>query len=383
MKILVIGGGIGGLTTTIALRQRGFDAHVYEAAPELAPVGKGIWVPTNAMLVLDRLGLGDRVAARGIPLQRIELHDRWNGLLQAADMQRIRQQFGRTTVSIHRAALQEALAAAIPAESIHLGKRCVRVHQDGQRVVAHFADGSEATGDILIGADGIRSAVRSAVAPDAALRHAGQTCYLGIAHLRLPPALARTVREVWGGALRFGFSAVEPERVYWFAPMTAAAGAADPLGSTGTVVDALAERYADFLDPIPGIIRHTPEDEVLRVDLHDLQPLKRWWQGRIALVGDAAHAMTPNLGQGGAQAIEDAYVIADSLAQAPTPQEAFAAYARVRRARAQRIARTAWWFGKLAHLEAGWARALRNWALLATPARIQRRQLTDLYSLRY
>jgi len=381
VKIIVIGGGIGGLTTGVALQQRGFEVRIYESAPQLEPVGKGIWVPTNAMLVLDRLGLGDQVAARGIPLDRVEIHDRRHGVLQAVDMQRICQQFGRTTVSIRRSVLQFVLAAAIPEETIHLGKRCVGVAQDGQRVVAQFADGSEAAGDIVIGADGIRSVVRRAVAPDAALRYTGQTCYLGIAHVRLPSALARTVQEVWGGAARIGFSAVDAERVYWFAPITAAAGGVGRADSS--VVDALASRYANFPEPIPEIIQHTPEDDVLRVDLHDLRPLKHWWNGRIALVGDAAHAMTPNLGQGGAQAIEDAYVIAESLAQAKTPQEAFANYVRVRQAKAQRIARTAWWLGQLAHLEARWARTLRNWAFGATPERIKRRQLADIYSLSY
>ena len=378
MNISVIGGGIGGLATAVALQQRGFDVHVYESAAELAPVGKGIWVPTNAMLVLDRLGLGDAVAARGVALERIEVRDKNGGVLQAIDLGDVHTRFGRTTVSILRADLQAVLVGALRAGTLHLGKRCIKVDRSDSGAVASFDDGTHAEGDIIVGADGVRSIVREAVSPNVSLRYSGQTCYLGVADLWLPPDLERTVWEVWGGAHRFGFSSVAADRVYWFAPATAPEGGWEPPDVTE-----LGNRYADFPAPIPDIIRHTPEQDIIRVDLHDFAPITRWSRDRFVLVGDAAHAMTPNLGQGGAQALEDAYVLAEALAHENTLEAAFAAYARVRQPKATRIVNTAWWYGRLAHVEAPWLRGLRNTTLRLTPNRVNRRQAYALYRLNY
>ena len=378
MNISVIGGGIGGLATAVALQRRGFDAHVYESAAELGAVGKGIWVPTNAMLVLDRLGLGDAVAARGVALERIEVRDKNGGVLQVIDLEDVYTRFGRTTVSILRAELQAVLVGALRAGTLHLGKRCTKVHHSDSGAVASFNDGTHAESDVLVGADGIRSVAREAVYPDTPLRYSGQTCYLGVANMRLPPALERTVWEVWGGTHRFGFSSVAQDRVYWFAPATAPAGGREPPD-----VLELGNRHADFPAPVPNIIRHTPAQDIIRVDLHDFAPITRWSRGRVVLVGDAAHAMTPNLGQGGAQAIEDAYVLAEALAQEKSVEAAFAAYARVRRPKATRLVNTAWWLGRLAHVEAPWLRELRNTTLRLTPDRVNRRQAYALYRLNY
>ena len=128
MNITIIGGGIGGLSTAVVLQQRGFDAHVYEAAAALEPAGKGIWVPTNAMLVLDRLVLGDAVAARGIVLESAEGRDKDDGLLQTLDMARVRRRLGRSTVSILRTDLQAVLAGALPS-SIWAGNSACRLRR--------------------------------------------------------------------------------------------------------------------------------------------------------------------------------------------------------------------------------------------------------------
>ncbi len=379
MKPLVIGGGIGGLTAAIALQQRGIEAHVYEAAPVLAPVGKGIGVPTNALLVLDRLGLADAVAARGVEIEHAEICDLHAGVLQIVDLEAARRQHGRGTVTILRAELQAALLEGLAPGTLHAGKRLLSTEQHETGVAVQFEDGTTAAGDVLIGADGIHSRVREGVAPGTPTRYSGQTCFLGVARLRLPAPLNRTAREVWGGAARFGFSPVSDDLVYWFAPLT------QPPGdfSANSVPDELRRLYGLFPHPIPAIIAHTAADDIIRVDLHDLTPLASWYRGRTVLLGDAAHAMTPNMGQGGAQAIEDAYVLAQSLAASASPEAAFAQYERIRRAKVQKIAATSWWLGRLAHAEQPWKRTLRNWALRATPAWVNRRQVSALYTLSY
>ena len=382
MTIRVIGGGIGGLATAVALQRKGLDAHVYESAAELAPVGKGIWVPTNAMLVLDRLGLGDGVAARGVALERVEVRDLDGDVLQSIDLDRVRERLGRTTVSVLRADLQSVLAGALRPGTLHLGRRCVGVDASGPRPSVRFDDGASVEADLVVGADGLRSVVRGAVVPGVPLRYAGQTCYLGLADGPLPDRLVRTVWEVWGGASRFGFSAVGSGRVYWFAPVTAPEGR--PAGEvTGADMAALRDRYAPFPGPVPDLVARTAAADVVRVDLNDFVPIRRWHRGSVVLVGDAAHAMTPNLGQGGAQAIEDAYVLAEALGDATDLASALSQYERARRPKAARLVRTAWWLGKLAHVEGRWSRRARNAVFRSTPERVSQRQLDAVYSLSY
>jgi 2-polyprenyl-6-methoxyphenol hydroxylase-like FAD-dependent oxidoreductase len=379
LKILVVGGGIGGLTTAIALQRKGFDVHVYEAAAVVQPVGKGIWLPTNAMLVLDRLGLSG-VVGGGVPLERIEIRDTKDGVLLRLNLRDVKLKYGHTTVSIHRTVLHRVLLEHVQPGTFHLGKRCTGFAPANDGVAVLFHDGSQVAGDVLVGTDGIHSVIRQALFPDATLRYGGQTCYRGVAAMELPASLARTCWEVWGGESRFGFSALGPRQVYWFAPVTAPASGAE---RRGLLSAELAERYAGFPTPIPAIIERTPVEETIRTDLYDLSPLKRWWQGRVILLGDAAHAMTPNLGQGGAQAIEDALVLADNLSSCRIISEAFRQYERLRMPRVHRIAQTAWRYGQIAHTRSRWLQRLRNVGLKTVPDRVNHKWVDWLYAVNF
>ena len=374
-----MGGGIGGLATAVALQRRGIDAHVYESAPALGDVGKGIWMPPNAMQVLDRLGLARDVARAGVSLQRLQVQTLEGRLLQSVDLSEAEARYRQTTVSVLRSALQRVLVGALLPGTLHLGRRCTGVETQGHRPVATFGD-ERVEADLVVGADGLRSVVREAVVPNARLRSAGQVCALGIARAALPSNLSGTAREIWGGPSRFGFSPVTPGLVYWFAPVLAH----DAEGSrllVGGSTDALRKRYASFPSPVPELLAATAGGDVIEVELGGLVPLRMWHRGRVVLVGDAAHAMTPNLGQGGAQSLEDAFALARGLAEAPDLPTALQRYERTRRPRATRIARTAWWLGKAAHVRSPWARLLRDAALRSTPNRAQERQLDALYTL--
>jgi 2-polyprenyl-6-methoxyphenol hydroxylase-like FAD-dependent oxidoreductase len=379
LKILVLGGGIGGLTTTIALQQKGFNAHVYESAAEVQPAGKGIWVSTNAMQILERLSLSDAVARSGIPLERIEILDKEDGVLMSLNLRKhVEVKHGHTTVSIHRAALHRVLLEHLQPGTLHLGKRCTGFRQDDAGVSIQFGDGTQAEGHLLVGADGIHSVIRQALFPDVALRYSGQTCYRGIATMELPASLVRTCWEVWGGESRFGLSALGLQQVYWFAPVTAPAGRAE---QEGILSEQLTERSAGFPAPIPAIIAHTPVGEIIRTDLYDLSPLKRWWQGKVVLLGDAAHAMTPNLGQGGAQAMEDAFVLADKLASCRSLSEAFREYERLRMPRVRLVVHTAWRYGQIAHIRSRRVQRLRNLAMQSVPDWVNQKRVEWMYAL--
>lgn len=375
---LIIGGGIGGLTAAVALHRKGWDVAVYEAAPALRPVGKGIWVPTNAMQVLERLDLAAAVHDAGWALDVIQIRTLSGWVLSAVDLQAVQAKYGHTTVSIQRATLVDALHGALPAGTLHLNKRFTGFTHESDQVVAHFADGTEAVGTLLIGADGIRSAVREQLFPGVPLRYSGQTCYRGVADMALPHKLARTCWEVWGGRYRFGFSAVGPQQVYWFAPVTAPAGK----GHEGRLVAAqLAQWYAAFPSPIPEIIAATDSDDIIQTDLYDFSPMARWHEGRVVLLGDAAHAMTPNLGQGGAQAIEDAWVLAETLSGSSAVAEALTHYERMRMPKAAWLTKNSRRMGQAAHLEQPVARWVRDVGLRLTPARVSQKQMDRMYGL--
>lgn len=376
MRIAVIGGGIGGLTAAIALRQAGFDADVYEAAPELHTIGSGIWVPTNAMRVLAELGLAGRVADAGLGLERIEIRNTAGELLHVIDLRSVAERHGYTTVSIRRSALQQRLVEGLSSAHLHLGAACTEVSTPDGGAEVTFADGSKVAADVVVGADGIKSAVRRHVAGDCSVRYLGQTAYRGIARMELPGHLTHTCIETWGGAVRFGFSALSADRVYWFAPVSTPP---DPEATALSPRDLLELGYRSFPAPIPEILEATPADEILRTDLYELSPLDTWHRGRVVLVGDAAHAMAPNLGQGGAQAIEDGLALARELARSPNVAAAIASFERRRLPRVRWIADTARRFGQFAHLEPPALRRLRDLFLRATPAWVARRNLDRLY----
>ena len=370
-KIAIIGAGIGGLTLAVALKRRGLRATVYEAAPKLEAIGAGIWLGANAMKVMERLELAPQLNAAGVPLTKIELADQ-STMLSTVELERIRARLGQTTVSILRSELQRVLVETVGTVNIATGKRAESVEPSG---LIRFTDGTTAQADIVVGADGLKSAVRQAVEP-APLRYSGQTCYRGVAELELPPDLQTVCRETWGGECRFGYSAVDARHVYWFAVTQTPAGGVDE----GPKKSLLTERYAKFPGVVPAILAATREEAISRLDIYDLQPLTKWWKESCVLLGDAAHAMTPNLGQGGGQAIEDAWSLARHIATCATPQEAFAKYQDERMARARHIVKVAWTVGQTAHWTNPLARALRNAVLRGTPDLFAQRNTDEIYA---
>lgn len=334
-------------------------------------IGAGIWLGANAMKVMERLELAPQLNAAGVPLTKVELADQAT-LLSTVELERVRARLGQTTVSILRSELQRVLVETLGAVNIATGKRAESVEPNG---LIKFTDGTTAQADVVVGADGLKSAVRQAVEPSQ-LRYSGQTCYRGIAELELPADLQTVCRETWGGESRFGYSAVDARHVYWFAVTQTPAGGVD----AGPKKPPLTERYAKFPGVVPAIVAATREEAISRLDIYDLTPLTKWWKESCVLLGDAAHAMTPNLGQGGGQAIEDAWSLARHLAQCATPQEAFAKYQDERMARARHIVKVAWTVGQTAHWTNPLARALRNAVLRGTPDLFAQRNTDEIYA---
>ena len=258
----------------------------------------------------------------------------WRGdiLVDLSHEQRLLR-LGTVSMVVHRAELLDMLLRTLGEQHVQLGADCVGFSQDATGVTAHFSDGRQARGDFLIGADGLHSTIRSAWFPDRKPRFEGSTCWRGIAHIN------RTELETlaWGRGCQFGISPMTEERAYWFAQKDAPQGEHEPEGKRKP---RLLELFHDWHDPIPAVIEATGEADILRNDVYELPPLRYWCRGRVALLGDAAHAMTPNLGQGGCLAIEDAVVLADCLGAEADIAYALKLYEKHRITRAHRVA----WF---------------------------------------
>ncbi len=361
---VVAGAGIGGLAAALALHRRGWRVTVLERAPEPREVGAGITLMANAMRGLDALGLGTQVRRLG--------HDgaagglrawdgRWLSRVDAEEMNRL---LGTTALGVHRAALHRVLREALPAEVLWTGC-AVRDADPGTGAVRYLRDGepAELRADLVVGADGLRSALRSRLWPQSPPpAYTGSTAWRAAIPFDEPVPAAVS----WGPAAEFGMVPLGDGQIYWYASTNAPAGEHAP-----DELAAVRERFGHWHDPIPDLLAATPPTAVLRNDLHHLAvPLGSYVRGRVALLGDAAHAMTPHLGQGACQAIEDAVTLGAVADPAGDVPAALRAYDQARRPRSQAVARaaarTARFGQELRHPA---AIAVRNAMLRLTPSR--------------
>jgi 2-polyprenyl-6-methoxyphenol hydroxylase-like FAD-dependent oxidoreductase len=339
VRAIIAGGGIGGLSAAIALRRAGLDVTVLEQAPKLGEVGTGIGVWVNGMVALRELGLADEALARGRAYERQELRS-WRGdLLVALPVGDLAKKHRiPPPMIIRRPALLEMLIEALGPGVVQLGAQVASFQQGAGGVTVRLGDGREERGDLLVGADGIRSVVRGALMPEVRPRYAGYQYLRAIAEFSDPSFPPGRFVFAFGRGDRFGLSHIGPDRLYWWAVIPAAEGAQDL--SVGRKAE-VAQRFRRFMPPIPRLIAATPEDQILRNDIYDLRPLPRWGDGRVTLLGDAAHATTPNLGRGGGEAMEDAVALAAALAPVRAQGEGAAIVSALRAYEARRMEPTA------------------------------------------
>lgn len=343
MRVIVIGSGIAGLSAAIGLRKVGIEVTIYERAPELREVGAGISLWANAIRALDQLGAGDAVRAVALSLNQSEFRaDEGRRILAQFSGKALEKKIGVSpfVAMIHRADLVGALAGLLPGVARY-GCECVGVEQRGDRVVVRFANGDADEADAVVGADGIKSKVRTILFGPHEPRYAGYTCWRGICPR---PAVLEPgyIGEWWGRGRRFGITTLPGDRVYWFATHNTPPG-------QHSATSRMADLFQGWADPVPELIATTPH--LLHNDIVDLPPRRPWSVGRIGLIGDAAHPTTPNFGQGGCQAIEDAVVLTRALAANPDPADALEAFTTERYRRTTAITRESWRFGKVGQWE--------------------------------
>ncbi|SJM47710.1 Salicylate hydroxylase [Actinomycetales bacterium JB111] len=333
LSVAIIGGGIGGLAAANALRSQGIDAHVLEQAPAFGEVGAGIQLAPNGRLHLERMGVGDAIRDVAVPFTAESTYRREDGSPVTSVV--VSDSSGSLPVAgVHRADLLGALTSGLPADSLHAGCRVERVVNGDRGAEVHLGDGTRRAFDVVVGADGIHSTVREAITEPSQPKFSHTVAYRGLVdHARIPDWPDSTF-EVWMGGGRHVLTfPVRGNRVINFVGFIPAD---DEMRESWSAPGDPAQLAAEFAGWDPRLAElFGAVGSTNRWGLYDREPLARWTEGAITLLGDAAHPMLPHVGQGANQAIEDGAVLAHLLAQADASSApaALEEYGRIRLAR--------------------------------------------------
>ncbi|MBL7829322.1 MAG: FAD-dependent monooxygenase [Saprospiraceae bacterium] len=370
-KITIIGGGIAGLTTAIALKNIGIRADVYEAAPAFKPLGAGLLLAANAIQGYQNLGIAEKIISKGHLLPYFKVLDQNGKVITSADAGSIGRKYGLHNFAIHRADLHEALVTELDADQLHTNHQATgfSLQTDGS-VLVHFESHESVHTEFVIASDGIHSPFRKQLLPHSTPRYAGYTCWRAVVDARSIQLDAAS--ETWGAGRRFGIVPLADHKVYWFACVNAPENDTEIRSKTIFDVQGL---FQDFHAPIPDLLRLTRQEDLLLNDIIDLEPIPQFAFGPVVLIGDAAHATTPNMGQGACQAIEDAVVLAQEIKQSDSIPEAFKNFEKRRLERTHWIVNNSWRLGKIAQWENPFLMGLRNALFRMMPAGVNERQM--------
>lgn len=372
MQVAIIGGGIGGLTLAIALKKAGISFVVYEATAAIKPVGAGIAIANNAMQVFRHLGVDQALTDRGMRISTVLLTDMELGVLDQTHLTAFEQKYQLANIAIHRSALHQVLVEAVGEEHIQLNKRLQGITiEDSGMYHLEFEDQTSATHEYVIGADGLRSRVRQLLFAPSTLRNAKQVCWRGVLPYTLPATYANAAVESWGKGKRLGFVQLTEQQVYWYFLVD------EDRYKPHTTVE---EYIEDCPLWIQAMIQQTEPMAIHCDRIYDLKPFSNWYHNKACLLGDAAHATTPNLGQGACQAIEDVYVIS-KLLERHSLEEALQQFPPIRRSKAHAIVRDSWTLGQIAQFRHPLFVFMRNATFRLLPSFIKKQQIKKMFEL--
>ena len=312
LKVIVVGAGMGGLTTAIAMQQAGYDVEIYDRVSALRPAGAGISLWSNGVKVLNRLGLGDAIATIGGPMEHMAYYEGKTGnLLTGFSLSPLVARVGQAPYPVARTDLQQMLLAAVGAERVQLNKRCVAIEQTPDSATAIFEDGHRATGDVVIGADGTHSIIRKHVlGSPTERRYVGYVNWNGLVPVSDELAPPNSWDIYVADGQRASVMPVGNNHFYFFLDVPLPKGTEN---RPENYRQELSEHFKGWANPVQALIQQLEPSKTNRVEIHDIEPLKTLVNGRVALIGDAAHSTAPDLGQGGCQAMEDAWTLANWL----------------------------------------------------------------------
>jgi 2-polyprenyl-6-methoxyphenol hydroxylase-like FAD-dependent oxidoreductase len=332
MKIAILGGGVAGVASAIAFRQKGFDVTVHERRESDTNIGAGIVVWPNAAFVLEQFGILDEIAAVAGRPTTMRRMSRLGEDLGALDIGLIERQMGYPSLSILRTDFQRILRSRLQSlgVSIQYGRRAVHIETgSGLDAEVRFEDGATLTADLIIGADGrMASCARRYVTGTNTPIYQGFINWIGVIENADVPFDAAEITDYWGTGERFGIVPVARHKAYWAGGVAqATVGARNP----DDYHDELQRIFSDWPEPVRKIIAGTPVARINKIYVHDHDPVQAWHKHNLILVGDAAHAALPTSGQGACQALEDAWHLANCIAAQPDdPGHALEAFTRLR-----------------------------------------------------
>jgi 2-polyprenyl-6-methoxyphenol hydroxylase-like FAD-dependent oxidoreductase len=378
IKTLIVGGGIAGLTTAIALKRKGFEVKVVKATDVIKPVGAGLSLAANAMKALKHIGISNAIIKEGRELTSFSLYDANGKLLKKANTDPANSKHGISNFTIHRADLHRVLLSFLNNEEVILSKRTKSIQKLNDLYQITFEDNTILSCEQLIIAEGIHSPLRKFFLKDAKLRYSGYTCWRGIADASTLN-LSET-SETWGKDGRFGIVPLANQKIYWYACKNA------PNLASKLKDFSLAEiqvNFKNFHKNVQLVLQNTKAEDVIWSDISDLNPIKQYAFENAVLIGDSAHATTPNMGQGACMAIEDAAILAECMAKKSSFNEAIRLFESVRLKRTHDIVNASWKLGKIAQWENGISIKLRNLAFLIMPQSSYQKQLESIYEIEF
>ncbi|MCE7532812.1 FAD-dependent urate hydroxylase HpxO [Acinetobacter nosocomialis] len=312
MNVVIIGAGMGGLTTGIALKKFGHQVRIFEQTEKILPVGAAISLWSNGVKCLNYLGLTEKIAKLGGQMDDLAYVDGLTGdVMTQFSLRPLIEEVGQRPYPVARADLQNMLMDEFGRDQIYLGKKMVNLEDKADYVEVHFADGSSTQADLLIGADGTHSMTRAYVlGQQVQRRYAGYVNWNGLVEISEDLAPAQQWTTYVGEGKRASLMPVADGRFYFFLDVPLPAG----LENNRDEYKKLLKLYfADWCQPVQQLIERLDPQKTNRVEIHDIEPFSQFYKGRVVILGDAAHSTTPDIGQGGCQAMEDAIYLARSL----------------------------------------------------------------------
>ena len=335
MTIDIVGAGIGGLTTAIALEQKGFKTRIFEQAENIKPIGAGIILANNAMQVYEKLGLRKVIEENGNPISSLNITKANLKPLSKMDLSYFEKKFKVKNIAIHRGVLQQILIDKLSSSTLYLNHRLNKVLENENGHCLEFQNGEKTQSATLLGADGLNSIVRQDLFPNNNIRNANQICWRGITEYDLPQKYQNELNEAWGKSERFGFVQIAKNKVYWYALKSFKKNKEE------FNVNKIEDYFYTYDSVIKDIISSTKKKQINTAEISDLKPTNNWYKENVCLIGDAAHATTPNMGQGACQAIEDAYILSECLNKYDT-NKAFEKFQKLRLPKAHQVVKACW-----------------------------------------
>src|SRR5690606_14202566 len=373
-EFTIIGAGVAGLTAAIALQNLNREFTLFEQSKAIKGIGAGFGLAANAMHALEYIGIREEVEEIGYYLDSFAILDQKGNILVNPNTTKLSNKYEQKNFAIHRADLHLYLLSKVKQESIALGKKACNLLQKSDYVEIQFEDGSSHRTKYLIIADGVKSPLRQKLLPASKPRYAGYSCWR--ATIDNSDLQLKSGSETWGKQGRFGLTPLVNQRIYWYACINGPQQ--NPVFRDYKVQD-LKRQFGNYHQPIQEVLDKTLDADLIWSDIIDIQPIKNFAFGNILIIGDAAHACTPNMGQGACQAMEDVAVLHNELQNEQSVEQAFLAFEKRRLARTKYITDTSKLIGDVAQWENKFLISIRNNLMKIMPDSMNQKSLIKLF----